>query len=269
MRNILLLLLLAAPCSVPAQSALEPYATRYRGLGALAPGFTTADAQEHNPAAIAALEKPSATLSSEQRFLLPALSNYRFHGTLPLRGGGAGLGMAFGGNPDWRELSLRGSYARRLGTRASVGISIEWMRAGSNAYGHAGALLASAGLRWELAPGVYGGVHLQNPARVRLGKEGEERLPARAGIGLAWQGGTSWLLAADFTHRSGQPPALLAGAEYVLLRKLRARCGIDSAGPAAWLGAGTQAAGLRLDVTVTLHRQLGATPALTLIYPAQ
>lgn len=269
MKNILLSLLLAATAPTWSQSLLEPYATRWQRLAALAPSFTSAEAQEHNPASIASLEKPAAALSAERRFLLAALSSYRMHASLPVPGGAAGFGMVCGGSPDWREWSLRGSYARRLGSKASLGVGVAWQQAGNNIYGHASALLASAGLRWQLAKGVYAGCTLHNPARVRLGKEDTERLPAQFALGLAWEQARQWMLAFELAQRSGEPPAVLAGMEYVFAEALRARCGIDSGRSAAWLGLGTRAAGLRLDVTVMLHRELGTTTALTLIYPAQ
>ncbi|RYY88616.1 MAG: hypothetical protein EOO15_08465 [Chitinophagaceae bacterium] len=269
MRNTIFYLLVAASSAAQGQSVMEPLGTRYLLLTTLAPSFTSAAAQEFNPAATAHLTRFSATLSGERRFLLRELSSYRLHAAFPFAKGSAGAGLVSGSNPSWQELGLRGSYARRLGPRAAVGIGVQWLQVGNSTYGRASALIASAGFQWELAPGVHAALQVSNPARTRLGKEQDERLPATYSLGAGWQLEGQWMLAAALLHRDGHPPSLLAGAEYVFAKLLRARCGVDSGAPAAWLGLGTTAAGLRLDVTVTLHRELGASPVLQLIYPAQ
>ncbi|RYY94036.1 MAG: hypothetical protein EOO11_18670 [Chitinophagaceae bacterium] len=269
MRNTLILLLLAASSPAAAQSLLEPLATRYQRLSALASTFVTADAQEANPASAASLTNSAFSVAGERRFFLKELSVYRAHAAFPVAAGVAGAGLVYGGHDGWRELALRGTYARRLGAHAAIGVSAQWLQAGNSTYGTSGALLADAGLRWELASGVSAGIRVHNPARVRLGKSGGERLPAAYGLGVTWEHDKQWLLGAELEHRDGHAPAVLAGAEYVFAPALRARCGIDSGAPAAWLGLGTVAASMQLNITVTLHRELGATPVLQLVYPAQ
>ncbi|GAB4092634.1 hypothetical protein [Flaviaesturariibacter terrae] len=269
MKNILLFFLVYSALPAAAQRLLEPFGTGYQRLTALAPSFSSAASQEYNPASIAAFSSPSMNVSGERRFGLSALSVYRLQAAAPLASGVAGLSATIGGNPGWQELAFRGSYARQLGARASVGIGAEWQRLGNAVYGHAATLQATAGFRWELTHGVFAGLRVQNPARARLGKDPGERLPASYGLGVGWQSDSTWLLAVELAHRDGAPPAIAAGVEYVFAPALRARCGIDTGAPAAWIGLGTALAHMRLDVTVTLHRELGPTPALVLQFPAQ
>ncbi|RYY38412.1 MAG: hypothetical protein EOO08_14975 [Chitinophagaceae bacterium] len=269
MKNTFCVLLLAALLPASGQGLLEPFGTRYQLLAALAPSFSNASVIDHNPAALGSITRFNASVQGERRFLLKELSAYALQAALPLANATAAAGLAVAGHPGWQERSLRAAYARRLGARASLGIGAQWLQAGNGTYGRASALTASAGFRWELAPSVHAGLALSNPARVRFGKGSEERLPATYSLGVGWQHEAQWMLALALLQRDGHPPCVVAGAEYVFARALRARCGIDTGAPSAWIGLGTIAAAMRIDVTVTLHRELGATPLLQLTYPAQ
>ncbi|GAA4319745.1 hypothetical protein GCM10023184_04640 [Flaviaesturariibacter amylovorans] len=260
----LLVLLRAAAQLHPAQGA-----SLYTRLSASSPRFADASSFAVNPAALAGRTQFSAALYGEYRFGLEALSAYQASAALPLAGGGAGALLQFGGGPDYSESTVGLAYARQLGSLLDVGVQFRYAAVRASGYGAAGGLTADAGLRLHLGERLHAGAWVHNPARVRLGKQGTERLPSAFGLGLTWERTGQWLMGAELRQEGGGPPALTAGLQFRVAGALRGRAGITTAGPVAYLGAGLRLRHLLLEVTATGHRYLGLTPGLLLLFPAQ
>jgi len=266
MRCILLPLLLLQALAGAGQALLQPLTSLPSRINAASPHFAQAATFSANPASLATLSRPSVALQGERRFGQETLGSYNLDAALPLASGVLGLSAAVGGATHWQETALGLAYGRRLGQRAWTGLHFRYVNVGSRALGRAATLSADAGLLLELAPGVHTGIFTHNPGRPRLGKSGD-RLPALYGMSVAWAAPGQWLLAATLRQQEGSRPAVQAGAEYLLTARLRMQAGIDTGTPGFYLGAAAETGGLRVQVCLMVHRQLGGTPGLLLLFP--
>lgn len=136
-------------------------------------------------------------------------------------------------------------------------------------YGRASAVYVEAGALLHLHEQVHAGVQISNPTSVRMAKEGEELLPVVATAGVGYEVSPQFFVAGEVQKVVHRDFAVNAGMQYRFDERLWARAGFRSATSAYYLGLGVALKTLKLDVTASVHPQLGVTPGLQVLFTAK
>jgi len=264
-----LLFILSFTAEVAAQSVRQPVAVIYPSLHTYSTKWKDAFSFRANTASLAGIESFSAGAFSERRFLLEELSNYSLAMALPTSSGNFGLVADAFGSSLLRETSLGLAYGRRLGNKLDIGLRFNYVGLTTAGYGSASAVTFDGGAIVRLTEKVQVGAHVSNPVRMKLGKDGEERLPAAYSFGLGFDASDQLFVGAEIQKTEDQPVSVNAGLQYVFAERLMARGGISSATSVYYFGFGVMLKNIRVDATASFHPYLGVTPGLLLIYNRQ
>ncbi len=220
----------------------------------------------HNPAALASVQQFSAGIFSEKRFMLKDVGYYNLAVAAPTQSGNFGFKADYFGNSFFNEMEAGFAYARKLGSSVNVGVQFNYYGVNAGAYGSSGAMTAEAGVVINLTQDFRVGLHVYNPTSVKIGKDGEEKLPSMFGFGFGYNVSEVLFLTGTMEKVQHQPAAVTAGLQYNFDKKLLANAGVISSTGVYYLGVGVQQKNFLINVTVSLHPQLGFTPGLLLIY---
>ena len=102
----------------------------------------------------------------------------------------------------------------------------------------------------------------------RIGKNGDERLPAIYSAGFGYDVSNRFFLGAQVEKMEDHPVNLNTCMQYSFASKLFARTGLSTGITSFYFGTGFIWNDFRVDVTASLHQQLGFSPGLMLIYNA-
>lgn len=221
-----------------------------------------------NQAALAATQKFSAGIYSEKRFLLKELSLYSAAIELPTTSGNFGLKGDYFGNTSYNESGLGLAYARKLGDKIDVGVQFNYYSFTTAGYGRASAITAEGGVIIHLTEGFNAGFHVYNPTGVKVGKEGDEKLPAIYSVGFGYDISPKFFIGAEIEKIETQAANINAGMQYYFDEKLFASAGIASATSAYYLAFGILIKDVEINAVASVHPQLGITPGLLLLFHA-
>jgi hypothetical protein len=135
-----------------------------------------------------------------------------------------------------------------------------------NGYGSASAINFEAGVLFHINDQMLFGIHTYNPTTSRLGKSGEEKLPAIYTAAIGYEASDKFFVSAEILKQEDQEVSVNGGMEYNFNDQLFARAGIISASGIYYLGLGVSLKSFRLDATASLHPQLGLSPGLVLLF---
>ncbi|MEI6949591.1 hypothetical protein V9K67_20555 [Paraflavisolibacter sp. H34] len=267
MRTPALLLVFFLFCRpLAAQMLRLPVTAAYLQGGGYSRAGTDVFAFRSNQAALAHLQQLSAGLFAERRFGLQELSSLYLAAAFPSIAGNFGLNATYAGSADNNELQAGLAYGRKLGARVAAGLQFNYYTVGISGYGRAASVNAEAGVLLLLSERLQAGVQVYNPARSRIGKRQEERLPASYSLGLGYDASDQLSLSGRVEKTDGQPVDVQAVLQYRFDGRLLARGGVATAAALYFFGAGLQWYDLQLHATASVHPRLGVTPGLLLIF---
>lgn len=241
-----------------------PVSAVYTSLHTYSSQFKDAFSFRANAASLAGVKNFSAGIYSERRFLLQELSSYSFAAALPTSTGNFGISGDYSGGSIYNETRLGLAYARRLGSKVDVGLQFHYFSMKAASYSSASAITFNAGAIFHITEQVQTGLHIYNPAGMKLGTE--EKLPSVYAAGIGYDASPQLFIGAEVQKTEDQPLTVNAGLQYVFADKLIARGGISSATSVYYIGFGVQLKSLRVDATASFHPYLGVTPGLLLLY---
>ena len=214
-------------------------------------------ALEANPSVLSGVKAPSVGCSYVPGlFGLAELRRLELAAAAPLgRGGAGGLIRSFG-NDLYREISITLGYAFDAAERWSAGLGITAYNLTIAGYGRAWTLGIHAGARFRIAEGLLFGASIRNMNRPTLGRS-REPIGAELLAGMQYAPVPSFRLMIGLSREERSVEAVSAGVEMEPAESvtLRAAAAASSYG----LGAGVQAAGIRLDYGLVMHLELGMT----------
>lgn len=219
-----------------------------------------------NPAALAHSHSLTAGIYGERRFLLQELAFYQAALCVPANSGQFGVTGSYFGHTAHHEGQAGLAYGRKLGGVVNVGAQFNYHTIKIGGYGSASAVYVAAGALLHLHDGLQVGVQISNPTAARLGKEGEDLLPVVATAGLGYEVSPQFFVAGEVQKIIHGELSVNTGMQYRFDKRLWARAGFRSATSAYYLGLGIALKTLKLDVTASVHPQLGVTPGLQLLF---
>lgn len=260
-----LLLLSTVPHFVAAQTVRQPVTAIYTRLSSYSSVATDAFSFTANPAALTVAKSFRAGLFSERRFLLQELSLYSAAVVLPTQSGSFGLSANYFGGPAYNESAVKLAYGRSLG-KMDAGIGFNYNGFKVAGYGSAAAINFEAGALLHVAEGLQTGIYIYNPLSSKIGKNGEEKLPAIYAAGFGYDASSRFYMGAEVQKAEDQPVNVAAGLQYRFTDGLLVRGGLSSATSTYYFGIGFLLNHLQIDVTASIHPQLGLTPGTMLLY---
>lgn len=237
--------------------------TSYSACQADALAFTA------NQATLARMKKTSIGVFAERRFLLAAVAGYTIAAALPTRLGNIGVRVNYSGFKNFNEQELGLAYARSLGKKLDVGMQFNYYSYRVPAYGHAGFINAELGLLLQLSGRVQVGMHVYNPVAGKATAGGKEKLASVYSAGIGYDVSEQFFAGATVSKETMKPVTVRAGIQYSLRQVFFFRAGVETATSSPFAGAGVAWHGIRVDISVSHHPQLGYSPSLLLIYSPQ
>ena len=219
-----------------------------------------------NQAALVGLSTLSAGVYAERRFLIQELSFYQAAVAVPTASGPFGLSVRYMGSSMQYQAEAGLAYARKLGPWVDVGAQFNYYTVKPAGYASTGAVYFEAGALIHLGEQVHLGVQVRNPTSATLGYAEAEVLPFVYAVGMGYEVSEDFFVAAEVQKAEGSKAGVNAGMQYRFDDRLWARSGFCSATSNYLLAVGYGLKGLKLEVTASIHPQLGLTPGLQLIF---
>jgi hypothetical protein len=185
---------------------------------------------------------------------------------LPTQSGSFGLKMNYYGFSDYNESQIGLAYARKLGSKVDLGAQFNYNGIRIAGYGNDAAVSFEIGTVLHLTDKLHAGIHVNNPVGGKFGKDQQEKIASVYTFGMGFEPSDKFFLSTDIIKEQDQPVNVNAGIQYKFLTQLLARAGISTTTSTTWIGIGLFLKSFRIDVTASIHSQLGITPGLMLIY---
>jgi hypothetical protein len=259
------LLLVLGMLPVHAQSIRYPVSLPYISLTAYSIHQNDPFSFAANQAALAGSKQTGIGIYGEQRYLLTATGAYAAAVAVPTAMGNFGIRLNYAGFKNFNESGAGLAYAKRLGKQIDIGIQFNYYSYRVPAYTNASSVNVEAGLLYHFSDKLNGGIHVYNPTGSKLGKSGEERLPAIYKFGLGYDASDNFFTAIEMLKEEDKPVTINAGFQYLFARQFFVKGGFISETSAVYVGAGIGWTNVRIDVATSYHPQLGFSPGILLI----
>ena len=220
-----------------------------------------------HPAALASTTRFTGMIMAEQKFLMKELGNYQLAFSLPVAGGGFGFQAGRFGGPSFQNTSFSIGYGRKMGD-LDLGSQFCFQHQQASGYAGVASLSAQACIAWQIGEAIRAALHVVNPGRSFLGNR-KLLLPLGIRSGIGWELSHKFFMAMELEHWEGPGASVNLGLTYRFDQRMQARMGHSTFNATSWMGAGILMQGFQLEATVSLHPQLGLSPAISLIYPAK
>ena len=185
--NFLFLVLLSA---VNAGNDDLPVGARSAGLANASVTLSDAWSVHHNQAGLGFLEKASAGVYYENRFLIPELGLSAGVVAVPVKKGAFGLSIRNFGYQLYNESKIGVGYGRAFGEKFSMGMQLNFLNVRfADVYGSRNVFTAEVGAIYKLNSNLTIATHINNPTRTRLTQLDADRLPTIIRFGLRYQFG--------------------------------------------------------------------------------
>lgn len=267
MKNqVLLLTALLITLISQAQAVNHLTASPYLHQEAYSNSNTTAFSFTSNAAALAKEKELSFGIYGEKRFFLQELSSFGAAFVLPASSGNFGFQTFYFGNPFYNELSLGLAYGKKLGEKVDVGVQFDVLNNKANGYESQTTVNAAAGVIFHFTPQFNGGLHINNPAQMNIGKGLSQKWPATFSAAFGYNASEKLFIGTELVKTEGDPVNVNAGLNYQVDEKLFVKGGMSAANSMYYFGIGALLQHFRLDVVATVHPYLGLSPGLMLNY---
>ena len=219
----------------------------------------------NNQAGMAFFDKTAVGIYYENHFLINELANQSGAFTLKTHYGMLGATVGYSGDASFNTTKAGLAYAMKLGTRFAAGIQLDYIGTVlGEEYGKHSNFTFDAGLIIKLTDELTFGVHTFNPVHVKVAEYNNERIPVTLNAGFGYTFSDKLLLTAEAYKNSEFPMEFRTGAEYKLNKIAYARIGL-STNPARYtFGFGIEMKNLTLDISSSLHTELGYSPQVSL-----
>jgi len=272
MRPILLLLALLSLLPSFAQTGMQSLPTPGARLVGLGYAYTGVRGDMwsifSNPAGITGLEKPSAGIYLEQRFLLRELTYGSIGAVYPFADRqSVGVDIRTFGFDAFRQNQIGLAYGITLWERFSIGLKAKYASITLPDLGQAGVFLVDLGMHVQFSEQIGVGFLGQNLNRAsfttQLGTL--ERTPSVLQVGLTYHPAETVTILADVVKEEAFAPSFRGGVAYQMIPELEARVGMGTEPLMLTAGLGVNWHNLLIDVAYS-YTALFSSPHLSLGY---
>lgn len=224
----------------------------------------------NNPGALAKLDRLSAGLAYENRFLLRELQSQGLTIAIPLKVGVLSIGGLSYGYSQFRSTKAGLGYSLPLSDRFYAGVQLNYqgIQLAQN-YGNANTVTAEAGLFAEVTENWNMGFSVFNLSRTRLSEFQDDRLTTVMRLGTAYSFSKKLLVSAEFEKSIDYNVRVKAGLEYQIVKDFYFRGGVATAPVEFSFGTGYDFGAIQLDLGTAYDLILGWSPHFSLTYQAK
>jgi hypothetical protein len=219
-----------------------------------------------NQAALAYIPVVTAGVSTEQRFLLKAISTHAAALAVPVRHGGFGLHLQQSGYTDYRRQAIGLSYGRTVGDRFSIGMQADYLSEVIPQYSTAATVVFELGCLMHLTPQLHMGLHVFNPTAGSSQSLGKNKVPAIYSAGLGYEVTPAFLLSIAVTQETGAATLAKVMCEYRIVKQLSLQLGMSTDPQLNSIAIGISLRRLYIQLSASHHPQLGLTPATAIVW---
>ncbi len=265
--SLILLIFLGLLKAAHAQSEWNSLGSRAAGMGFSSAATSDFWSVNNNQAGMAFYNKTAAGVYFENRFVIKELGTQAGAFVLKTKHGVLGATLIYSGDANYNTTKAGLAYALKLGKYFSAGIQLDYIgTALGEDYGKRSNFTFDAGIMVKITEQLTFGAHTFNPMHVKLSDYNNESIPTTLNAGFGFTFSDKLLLTAEACKNSEFPMEFRSGVEYKLGKIAYARVGL-STNPARYtFGFGLEMKKLTLDLSSSLHSQLGYSPQVSMQY---
>lgn len=266
-KSIVLLILQFLAIFAIASNDIDPVGARSAGMGRTGvamPGFWSIS---RNQAGLAYLQKASAGIYYENRFLTKELACKTGAFAMPTTSGVFGVSASQFGYELYNENKFGIAYANKFGDKIAAGLQLDYLSTHiAEDYGDKSLVTFEAGIIGELSENLYFGTHIFNPIEAKITEYDDESLPANFRMGFSYLFGKNAIVNIDAEKDTQSDLALKTGLEYHLIQPIYIRLGIATNPTLNTFGFGVEYKNFNFDFASSFHSILGFSPQFSLVY---
>jgi len=219
----------------------------------------------NNQAGMAFYNKTAAGIYYENRFLINEMATQTGAVTFKTGFGMLGATVGYSGDANYNTTKAGLAYAMKFGNRFAAGVQLDYIGTTlGEEYGKRSNITFDIGIMVKITDEFTFGAHTFNPIHVKLSDYNNESIPSTLNAGFSYTFSDKLLLTAEAFKNSEYPMEFRTGAEYKFSRVAYARIGL-STNPARYtFGFGLEMKRLTLDLSSSIHMQLGYSPQASL-----
>lgn len=249
-------------------------AGEYRAIGTrmMTPGLggvsvITPYAPSSNQAAMGFATESSVSVYYANTGLAEGVNNFMAMGQFHLKKGGTiGFSGSYYGYELFNDKKIGIAYGLKLADFVSIGAQIDVLNNKVSGYGSNTAVTFELGALFKINKNVQLGAHVYNPARVRYGKDTEERVPTVFRLGATYTTKDKVWITGEIEQDLDMNLAFRAGIDYKVNQYFFVRAGMLTYPLSGTLGVGLAYKGLRFEVLGAYQKITGISPHLGISY---
>jgi hypothetical protein len=265
-KKILLVWIIFQAQVIYAQFPVEPLINVLNGPAAYSQGAADILSWHANPASLVDFSTINAGLYSEKRFMLRNWQTMQLSIAAPLYKGSAGGMINISRAGGYHATNMFFSYAMKFGEHIDGGAGFIMHQVAINGYGHLVQLSAVAGIRMHLTDQLITGFSLENPSFTKKIENRITELPLRLRVGMGFTASSKCFAGFDIVKSEDDPMQVDVIIRYQPVNALLLHAGISSASNIFSAGACIPWHAIKLDLQVSFHQYLGATPGISIVY---
>lgn len=267
MKQLLTMLAMLVSLSVVVAQGWLPSGARSMSMSNASVGLHDVWSYHNNPGALGKLDRISAGLAYENRFLLRELQSQGLTFAIPVKVGVISIGGLSYGYTQFRSTKVGVGYSMPLAERFYAGVQLNYqgIQLAQN-YGNVNTVTAEAGLYAEVTEDWSLGVSVFNLSRTRLSEFQDDRLTTVMRLGTAYTFSKKLLIAAEFEKSIEYALRFKSGLEYQIKDNVYFRGGVATAPVEFSFGTGYDFGSIQLDLGTAYDMILGWSPHFSLTY---
>lgn len=260
--RVLLLLLITVNAK-----AQKNQGARFTGMGNVGTALQDVYSLVSNPAGIATLKSPTASLSFEKPFLGLDIKSQSALFAFPFKLGVLGYAIHSYGIPNaYSNLKTGLSLARMFGPQLSLAITINYHQLKIPSYGSNKTFSIEFGAQYMLNENWTIGAHIDNPGRFGFKNENYYVIPSLLHFGNSYQFSEHVLISMEGKYLFHESFDGSLGIEYSMIEWMKLRGGISVNHFQQHVGFGFAYQDFLFDAATTIHPRLGVSPQISLSY---
>ena len=269
MRHLLFLLMTASlicPNAIYAFKFQSAAGARSTALGSQAAAISDVFSANNNQAGMGFIKDMAFAISAGNSFTLKELNTIHAVGVFPTKTGVFGFTVNYSGLQAYNEKKIGVSFAKSFGEKFSAGLQFDYMNLFIEEIGNKHLFTFEAGLQYYLLPQLLLGAHVNNPIRLTIDEETDEKLPTIMRFGLNYMPSKKIALLFEVEKDLDFKPMFKFGIDYRVVDKLSLRGGFNAAPFTGSFGIAAHLKSIEIAVAANIHPVLGVSPNLSLVY---
>lgn len=252
---------------IPAFAQDKPFAGHHAaGSGVYSLRFNDVFSPCRNQAALAQLNRFSAGVFAERRFLLESLHLFSFAAVIPTSSGSFGISSSRLGYAAFNRTQAGLAYGRSLGKKLDIGIQADYLAMHIREYGNTSAVTFEGGMIFHFSDQWHAGARVFNPLRQGYNRLPEEKIPALYTLGSGFELSEKFYAGLEAVAETGTKTLLRFFMHYRPHPRFILQGGLATEPGGHFIGMGLLLKNLRMDFTGSYHPQLGVTPGAGIIF---